>query len=567
MRNQRRLWSRPLRVAGILVLVSAVAAVAPPATAVAANVVVTPADGADYQQPSLAWDPAHPSHLAIAYQEGNRRQVCGLARSNDGGRAWKAEVLVGPGGRFPLPPGFAACWNPAVAYGPGGSLTYVFQTSRAPDNPYSNVLVATSVDGGAHFEPPHPVDPTAPAAVPGRGGGDWWPQLGVDRRRGTVYATWSRFTPLAGPSKVLAAASTDGGRSFAAPTQASPSDQVDVGGPTPSVGPDGTLYVAWLDLTQWERGAYVDPAGLPIFPPDQLDQALTRFYAQAGHRLDFTQGIGCTGFKVDGMSYARGNRGCELPATVAVAASSDQGRTFSLGAPPGRGVDLGCRPPFNEPANPAHHCDRTHTSFYDHNVQALAAGSSARGVVAGWWQSPADGPGRLSVSVSTNGGAGWRTADAVGVGGRSNDQHRPSLSVAPDGRLDVVFYDLAPNGAQDVYRVSAPRLGSAFSAPVKVSKRPSDSSTGPRSDDDRASFGDHLAVASSAKAVFSAWTAVAPGSTHQGVVFASDPVGSSSGNAWLPWIVGLGLVTVVVLAAAVTVAARRRSVGRLAPAH
>ena len=127
-----------------LAATSAIAAEPAAAAGTAGNVSVTPADGRDYQQPSLALDPANAAHLVLAFQDGGKHELCGLARSGDGGRTWSARSLVGAGGVFPVPEGFAACWNPSVAFGAGGTVYYLFQTSLLPSNPYSHIMLAVS---------------------------------------------------------------------------------------------------------------------------------------------------------------------------------------------------------------------------------------------------------------------------------------------------------------------------------------------------------------------------------------------------------------------------------------
>lgn len=536
-----------------------------------ANVVVSPASSLDDQQPSLAADPSSPKHLAMAWMEAGARQHCWLGLSADGGDHWWTQVLVGPGGAMAIPDGHAACWNPSVAYGPHHRLYYLFQTSLAPADPYSHVVVTASGDGGGHFAPPVMVDPAVPPATGLRAGGDWWPAMAVAPGSGRLYVTWSRFTPLVDSSRILVAASADGARSFSAPTTASPPGQLDVTGSQVAVGADGTVYVAWMDYTQWERG--LAPDGLSLnYKPAGLAQLMKDFYAAAGPRVDFTQGWGCGGLDAGPGHDVAVDRGgdCTLPGLIYTAASRDGGASFAVGPPPGGGVDLGC-PRANYGPGPAeaHRCDRVHPSLYDHNLVALAAGRAGR-LTLTWWaraSSPLQDstsidivaqPTRVWVATSADGGRSWQTAMAPppSVGSRDS-QHRSLVTRAPGGRLDIAYYDLAPSGAQQVYWSTASARTGTFSAPRRLSRRPSDSTVGPRGDDGWTTVGDHLALVSSNATVAAAWTDTSGASRRQRIVFAAVPSHPTPSRAWL-WVALAGAAAV----AAAAVVGRRRRTGR-----
>ena len=514
-----------------------------------ANVAVTAADGRDYQQPSLALDPTHPSHLALAYQDGGQHQLCGLALSQDRGATWSARSLVGDGGAMAVPESFAACWNPSVAYDGAGVLYYVFQTSLLPSNPYSHVMITVSRDGGHTFTAPHAVDPASPEYASMRAGGDWWPQMAVDQKRGVVYVTWSRFTPELDSSWILLASSNDGGATFSTPLRLSGSLEKDVTGSEPAIGPDGTLFVAWLDYTSSERGLVAcvpDPNdecgdwGRSSFALSTADMeaGLLTFYHDVGARFDFTQGLGCENYVSPGLMkpsplnfYTVIERGgdCTQPGVVRAATSSDSGRTAQEVSTPASTVDTGCTTlGYAErlPPSPTDHaCSPTHYSLFDHNVVSAVAGTSPGELLASWWDSEGDeaqGPSRVSLSLSLDRGQHWRTTAAVGAAGQPvNMQHRPAITIAPDGRLDLVYYDLTPGGAQDVYAVSAEDARHDLRAPVRVSARSASALVGPMTDDNRVSFGDHLAAVSSNDATYVAWTGTR--ANHQLITFARVP--------------------------------------------
>lgn len=524
----------------------------------------------------------------------SQQRWCGFARSADDGHTWQSGILIGAGGQMAVPEGFGACWNPSVVFGPSGTLYYLFQSSRSASDPYSHVLMAVSNDGGASFAPPHAVDPGSPTYPAGeRAGGDWWPAMAVDPHRGSLFVTWSRFTPDLDSSMVMDAVSADGGTTFASPVRVSPVDEWDVTGSTVTVGADGGANIIWFDYTQWERGnvsAACGSAGCCSCGSTLAErtQAIRDLYAEEGTRYDFVQGVGCEGFAasvdvhrtVGGPFPGRGGE-CDLPGLVRAAVSGDGGASFSTRAVPGTPVYLGCfvgdtdfgnpnagqygQPP---PPSPTHVCDRTHYSNFIHNSVRSAAGAAAGQLLATWWNDDtpdASGAARLSVAFSSDGAQSWRTATPVGVpdGGAVEQQHHPAIAVAPDGRVDLVYYDLTPGTDQNVYVASSEHPGGAFSALQRVNARPVDASVGPLSDDFRVSFGDEIVVASTDGAALVAWTGTT--ASHQQIDFArvvAIPTAAMGSKSTIPLalitIPAAGAVIAVSAAAAVVVALRRR---------
>lgn len=555
------------------------------------NVRVALPDGRDDQQPSLAVDPRNTKVLALAYQslsQGGSERSCGFAASTDGGTHWSSSILYGPGGRSAVPNGSAACWNPSAVYGADGTLYYCFQTSVLPGNPYSRVLVTSSRDGGASFGVPADVDAGAPLFPGQRAGGDWWPSLALDEHRGTVYITWSQFTAGLDSSRILLAASTDAGHTFLAPAVVSPPEQLDVTGSVVAVSGDGDVYVTWTDYTQWERGDLLRCGGAGCSPygftDAQMRQALRDFYADEGARLDFTQGLGCEAFRTpvmseDGLDGRGLNRGgsCALPAAVQTAHSSDDGTTWQQGSPPASSTYLGCYVEYPDEPPPwpsGHVCDATHFSNYNHNLVRSATSITGIALAVAWWDTGGyslGGTARVSVATSDDSTSTWRTTMAACLppGLSADQQHRPMLSVAPDGRLDLACYDLNSGGHQSVYCASASRIGATFATPVRIDSDVSSASVGPASDDGRASFGDHLAVASTNDRVDVAWTDTRSGLTHQAIFFAALPVhsGASGSPRGLSPLVavffaGIGGLVLIGVTAAFFLVRRRRVTAR-----
>lgn len=552
-----------LIVPGISVFAAAALSAAGPTSA---NVRVSPQDGRDYQQPSMAVDPVRSGHAAVAYQEGGHvRDACWLSLSMDGGRTWTPRPLIGAGGAWPIPEGFSACWNPAVAFGPEGTLYYLAQTSLNAMNPYSHIVLATSRDGGSTFTAPHPVD-TAVVPPGARAGGDWWPSMAVDHRSGTIEVTWSSFTPLLDNSNVMIAASVDHGRTFAAPVKASTADQEDVTGSMVAFNSDGTLDAAFVDYTQWERGYLVGCAPLACdhgpWTDQQVIDGVTTYFASQGRRLDFTQGIGCDQVSLPnrpgGVSFRYGRGGmCDSDALV-IASRGASGGVQTQAAPIGSGAALGC----GGIAGPTvgHSCDPVHPSFLDHNLLSLAGGARRGRAYIAWWDNGdamSDAPSRLHLAVSSDGGATWDLAPnpPMSAGREADSQHRPSLSISANGRLDIAFYDTSPDSVQRVFVTSAAETDLAFGPAIEISDASSNAGVGPLADDAWPSFGDHLAVASTPADTLVAWTDTRSGA-HQTVYFGTHPVAEPSppangeGSVMMTAVdIGGGAVATVIVAA------------------
>lgn len=309
------------------------------------------------------------------------------------------------------------------------------------------------------------------ALDPGAEGSGWWPDVATDPG-GRVYVAWSRrpdSPPL--PGRVMLSTSSDRGRTLSAPVAVSPPEQFSTGGPLLAVGGDGKVYVSYQDHSAW----------LP-------------------------------------------SRGQD-PAVLRVAVSADEGQSFEL-APPVRSYAPGC-----VVAERGFNCDPLHGDG-PWMLNSVVAGAQPGQVFVAWWA--ADGtsaPTRIWFSASADAGKSWAAPRAIGipVGGEGNQQHRPWLSVAPNGRLDVAYYDRAADGAQQVYWTSSTDAGRTFSVPRRLTDRASDSSIGPpHFFGPGVRGGDFLALSSSDDAVVAAWTDTRRGcelSQHQDVFFTRRSVG------------------------------------------
>lgn len=452
----------PATIVAVLALVTLPGRPAPAAGEFPPNVAVTPATLAPFQNPTVAIDPTDGRQLAVSYQEGLTGPRCDLARSRDGGWAWSTRVVIGPGGQWPVPTGFDTCRDTVVAYGPDGSLYYLAQVSDSTNGNYSQLFMTVSADGGTTFGQPVQVRASEVGAPDNGHLGTFQPAMAVDPVSGRVYVTWLHYDVYSLYTFVEVASSGDHGATFTAPLQLSavdPNQNQQSGSVTTAVDAAGRVSVAWVDATAWR--AAKGPYGGDPCP---------------------------TG-------------GCP-PFVVLLASSSDQGASFGQPVV----VDAGVASGVNDPWRFSH-------------LLALAAGAPGQLSLA-WWE-PQDGLNRVMQTASADGGATWRPPSPVGAaaGTAGHEQDRPMVSMAPGGRVDVAFYDLAPvqggTRLQDVYVASAPSPGAAFAPPRKLSTAPSDTSVGPPappgfgqppSDPSRpAWFGRHLGIASGRTPVV-AWT-------------------------------------------------------------
>ena len=404
------------------------------------NVPATGTDPIEWAHPVLATDPAQPKHMAIAYSD---QTNCWLSLSGDGGATWTHQILIGSSGvlhpQSVSAPGtnFKFCFNPSVAYGPGGSLFYL-ENSVGAGFSAGNIFLSASSDGGTTFQAPQQIDlnpPPGSSSFAFQGVG-----VAVDMTtgstRGTVYAEWDTNDPfggggtgggarkrvlMAGCDPAAVSAYLSGGALTCRPAALVGSDTA-LGAVFHSlaVGQDGRVYAAWLE------GGEADVANLDSVGPYEL----------------------------------------------LVSSSSDQARTF--GAPViADSLALTC-PYFNDTCH-------TFPTFPEAFV-SVAAGPP--GQVYATVEASRFGHARFVVSGSSDGGRTWSTRQGITLaGGSADDQHAPQVAVAPSGRVDVGWYEVVPDGngipgatgsaTQNVYVASSFDHGQTYTAPRKLNTAPS----------------------------------------------------------------------------------------------
>jgi hypothetical protein len=410
---------------------------------------------------------------------------------------------------IPAPPEEEAkCYAPDVAFSRDGTLYLSFVTLKGRGNVPNALWLSKSSDGGRTFSDPVRV----------RGPLTFQVRLAADPvRPGRVYLTWLegaevgtlKFTGPGNP--ILAARSDDGGATWSEPARVSSAARGRVVTPAPVVGQDGALYVLYLDLGE-----------------DRLDY-------EGGH-----EGMG-------GPPYPGRYE-------LVLARSDDRGATWEESVVDDRLSPIERFIVFLAPA-PSLAVDRSgrlYAAFQDDRrgdpdvwLWSLEPGGSS-------W----DGPTRVNDTEPGDG----------------TSQYLPKLAVAPDGRLDVVYYDRRAdprNLMNEVSMQSSFDQGETFTPAVGLSSRPFDSRIGFGAKEGLPDLGSRLALVSDDRAAMGLWTDTRAGTPEtqkqdlaEAVVAVSDParLSDAATGALRYGAVALGLAGLLVIALAL------RSRGRGDPA-
>jgi hypothetical protein len=347
---------------------------------------------------------------------------------------------------IPAPKGEEAkCFSPDVAFAADGTLHLSFVTLKGRGNVPNATWVSRSKDGGRTLS--RPVKVTGPLAFQVR--------LATDPARPRrVYMTWLqgadvaplRFTTTGNP--INATRSDDGGRSWTRPMRVSDGSRQRVIAPSPAVGPKGELYVLFLDIGE-----------------DVLNYA-------AGH--------GGRGGPPYGGRY-------KLLLTRSLNGGSKWGESL---------VSDRIRPIHRyivffppSPSLAVARDGRVYAAFHDNGLgdaDVLLWSLPPRG---GSWEGP------------------WRVND-----NREGDgtwQYLPKLAVAPDGRLDTLYYDRRSdprNIKNEVSLQSSSDGGKTFTPALRLTSRPFDSRIGFAAKEGLPDLGNRLGLVSDKRFALGVWT-------------------------------------------------------------
>jgi hypothetical protein len=338
--------------------------------------------------------------------------------------------------RIPIPHGEERkCFAPDVVFTADGTLHMSYVTLRGAGNTPHAGWIVSSRDGGRTLSPPRRV--LGPLAFQVR-------LVADPRRPRTLYLTWLNAAAvglyrLERPGNpIRLARSDDGGADWTSPARVSSPARGRVLAPSPAVGPKGEVYVLYLDL--------------------------------GGDRLDY-----------EGAHEGRGGPPYSGRFSLVLARSLDRGARWAESLVDDRIVPterfLSFLPPFPSLAVAAD--GRVYAAFTDGRFGSpdvlewsLAAGAAR-------WR----GPVRVNDTPEQDG----------------SSQYLPRLAVAPNGRLDVVYYDRRADPrdvSNDVSLQSSYDRGRTFDASIRLSSRSFSSRIGFGSERDMPDLGSRLALLS-----------------------------------------------------------------------
>ena len=348
-----------------------------------------------------------------------------------------------------LPTGADKCYAGEAAFDGDGTLYYLFVGLKAPGNTPMGVFLTSSTDRARTFSPPLEVLGPRNYAV----------RMAIDPgvgERGRIHLAWlhaGSAPPLGGfappPNPIRAAYSDDGGQTFSEPVQVSDAPRERVVAPALALGPDGSVHVAYYDLQDDARD-YQGLAGPPF----------------------------------------------EGTWSIVVTTSTDGGRRFG----PGSLVDDAIGP------------DERVLLIFTMPPPALVVDGDRMCVA---WTDARTGDADAVLRCSTDRGRTWSDLrrlndDPVRSGRR---QYQPRLALAPNGRLDAVFYDRRADADDRLNHVSytfSTDGARTFAPNRRLTSDPSNTLVGQRyaivSADGLVEWGSRMGLLSLDHAAVAAWT-------------------------------------------------------------
>lgn len=416
-----------------------------------------------YSAPYLAVDPSNEMHIVGSFID-FRTARCGLIRSLDGGQTWKRMDA------FPAPDSFPFCestqsgngiYHAPVAFGRNGTLYYAVMGWDNQDGGggrgNTSVILARSHDLGETWENTFVRNNRGKE---GEAVENIRPMTGiaVDTKTGhddIIYVSYSRrlpnaVAPNAEPNQPTVAVSTDGGRSFGEPVNvvagvfANAALRADgLSKATTTTAPPGPTTTTTAP-----------PAGSRAATPDQ--------------EANFGGGKSSIAVDDKGTIYvawpsATANIAAPPPPAKFLSKSTDHGKTWTV----------------------------TQIAPWSYNHKAGAPGPNASLQMA--WSPEGGREGTLHVVAegndqvdianlshiwywqSTDGGRTWSAPKVIDDSDKSQmfGQYMPDISVAPNGRIDVAWWDTreAPvpsTQSNDVYYTSSFDNGQTWSKNIRI---------------------------------------------------------------------------------------------------
>ncbi len=415
--------------------------------------------GRTYSSPNFAVDPSDPQVIVGAFAELRTRR-CGLIRTTDGGETW---TRIDPSQSSPSPSSYPNCnsnprgtFQAQPAFGRDGALYMALdgwdtQDGGVGGNP--SIVVSKSINLGDTWTPVVARDnrgktgeqQEADRPVTG---------IAVDRKSGSsdiIYVGASRRSPgfsgaNALPNQPIVIVSTDGGKTFGEPVDLSAQAYADAGAranafKSTTTVPNSTTTTA--------------PAGTRAATQDQAANF-------GGFGPSMTVDDKGTVYAAWPVTYANLN---PRPAgALLVSKSTDKGKTWTT----------------------------TTVTAYDFKIGSfVTAVWSPKGGPQGTLHVVSDGTENPNIAGntdiyyyrSTDGGKTWTERKNVTDDNPKDlyGQVYPNIAVAPDGRVDIAFFDTRNDPgtrSNDVYLTSSSDNGTTWSKNVRITDRSIDRKIG-----------------------------------------------------------------------------------------
>ncbi len=413
-----------------------------------------------YSGPFIAVDPANSNNIVASFAEMRSRR-CGLMRSTDGGQTWRKLEAA------PAPATYPFCLNnnsnifqAPMAFGRNGTLYYGFtgwdlQDRQQTGNGNVSIFVARSTDLGDTWQTTmvhnargfegERIENNRPVG-----------SVAVDSKSGSedvVYISWQYSTPLvtapnANPIRPRVAVSTDGGRTFGAPIDISEQ--------------------AWQNEANRQRA--IQSATATTLAPGATTTTIAR--PEGSRAANPNQAANFGGRNPALAADNRGNvyalwfnTGANLqPGVVTgqwVSKSTDRGKTWTATEvapmhPSTGGVGRIAWSPEGGP---------------DGTVHIVSQGTIQE---TNRWNITAESD--VIYRQSTDGGRTWSPPRVINDDNPADlfGQYIPMISVAPNGRLDVAWWDTRSDPGirgNDVYYAYSNDNGTTWSKNMRITDR------------------------------------------------------------------------------------------------
>lgn len=379
-----------------------------------------------HNETAIIADPNNANHLAAGSNDtqlppngasGSSRSALGYYTSFDGGRSWINGAVTGAG--------FAQASDPALGFGTWGDVfigMVSFDLGRGGQALGGAIQVARSTDGGRTFGTPVTVEVSTSDGIQ-----EDKPYLVVDTNSASpfansIYVTWTRFhfdaldNYLESP--IFFSASRDGGQTWSAPKEISGSN------PTACTFTGTRLPFDNGRCKEDQFSSPVVAADGTIFVAFENEQAVN-----------------------DG----------EFRDQYLLVKSTDGGETWSA---PVRASDIIHDGADDYPINIVGRQTLSNSQFRVNSAGNLAVDAMNGTLVVVWSDNRNGTAASTNTDIlfvrSTDGGTTWSAPAMVS---RVNDQFYPWSAFAPDGTLNISFYDRSYDPANSEYGMTLARLG------------------------------------------------------------------------------------------------------------